>query len=278
MKYLMFLTALILSSKALALEQYWIEEKNGVRHACYSPGFWAMIGGTRQCSPFNGETPPDRNALRVAATAPPEERVNYDAAQQRITAARAERTAIERNIRDIERSIGNLNRTDHPCRNVAGFQANEECRERHRAQIEDLQGRLRTEQSRLAAARGDVQVVDNQLQIANAETRPVEERARLANQIIANKDVLDRLDRLNGRLSDSDETLKAIERAYSRTMLEAYVYQKMKKMAANICKAQSKCPADNDALNQLMEGVFDSSRIEADAKAPTGGSNRRTSQ
>jgi hypothetical protein len=250
--------------QAQALEQYWTEERNGVNHACYSPGFWAMIGGNRTCAPYSGDTPPDRRALRVQAVAPADELRNYTEVTRRIEAMQRERATTQRNIQEIETRISGLN----PCQNVP-FNEHGACLRRSSAEFERILPQITAERARIQQQQQQARALDEGLAQANLTARQEEDRARLANQIIANKDVLARLDRLDGRLDIASGTLESIERAFNRSLLEAYISQKMNKMSANLCEASALCASSpREAPQRLMNRVFDEERIKNDARNP----------
>ncbi len=104
-----FLLVLFLafSSTSNAVEQYWTEQIKGVNHACYSPGFWTMIRGTRTCSPYNGDTPPDSRTLRVAAVAPKDELQNYAEANRKIQEFRMARYSAKK-VENLEKGMADL--------------------------------------------------------------------------------------------------------------------------------------------------------------------------
>jgi hypothetical protein len=276
MRLVSVLLVLGFASNAMALEQYWIEEKDGRRQACYSPGFFAMLGGNRTCAPFNGNTPPDRNALRIAAAAP-EDIPNYQATGERITTTRNGLRAAETRVNEINQTVERM-AANHPCSNIRpeNVVEMEDCRAANSTRFERLHRDMADQRAALREPYQQMSELEDNLVRAQVDQRTIEDRARLANQIIATKDVMYQMDRLRNRLEDSRETLAAVERAFNKTILEAYVYQKMQKMAANLCEAQAQCPNAGEASKKLMNQVFDAERIHRDAKgAPT---QRRATQ
>lgn len=69
---------------------------------------------------------------------------------------------------------------------------------------------------------------------------------------------------LKNRLEKLDDNLAQIENAFNDSILEAYVYSKMEKMAANLCAAAGECSKEGgkNSKEKLMSGVFDKERIK----------------
>jgi multidrug efflux pump subunit AcrA (membrane-fusion protein) len=175
-----------------------------------------------------------------------------------------ERATAQRNIQEIETRISGL----YPCQNVP-FNEHDACLRRSSAEFARIAPQLAAERGRIQQQQQQARALDEGLARANHAARQEEDRARLANQIIANKDVLARLDRLDGRLDSASGTLESIERAFNRSLLEAYISQKMNKMSANFCEASALCASSpREAPQRLMNRVFDEERIKTDARNP----------
>jgi hypothetical protein len=265
-----FLLVLFLafSSTSNAVEQYWTEQIKGVNHACYSPGFWAMIRGTRTCSPYNGDTPPDSRTLRVAAVAPKDELQNYAEANRKIQEFRMARDSAQKKVENLEKGMADL----FPCSQFSIHQLREhaQCLERSQEEMGRVLPQIQEARENIRRQKQLVDQFDQQLSLANQEVKTREDRARLSNLIIANKDVYQRLDRLDGRLDKASDTLDSIERAFDRSILEAYIAQKLEKLGRNLCQANSQCSASTDeASRTLLNGVFDLDQIKQDATGRT---------
>jgi len=268
MRHLLLVGLLLtLSSKSHAFEQYWTEEINGVDHACYSPGFWAMIRGTRTCAPYSGNSPPDARALRVAAVTPKEEMQNYSDANRKVQEFRAARDSTQKKVETLEKGLSDL----FPCNQFTTNQLREhaDCLKKSKSEIEKVLPQIQEARESIRQQKQLVSNFDQQLAVANQELKNREDRARLSNIIISSKDILQRLDRLDGRLENAADTLDSVERAFDRSVLEAYVAQKLAKLGKNLCEAQSQCSSSaDDASSALLNGVFDLDQIKQDATGP----------
>lgn len=269
----LFFLAFPLTSNAL--EQFWTQQINGKNHACYSPGFWAMIRGTRTCVPYDGDSPPDSRALRVAAVAPKDELQNYNDANSKVQEFRAARDSAQKKVEALEKGMLDL----FPCNQFSTQQLREhaECLKQSKPEIQRVLPQIQEARENIRQQKQLVSNFDQQLAMANQEVRNREDRARLSNLIIANKDLLQKLDKLDGRLDSASDTLDSIERAFDRSVLEAYIAQKMTKLSKNLCQANSQCTSSSEAASQsLLKDVFDFDQIKQDATNPAKLRNRTT--